>query len=201
MKEESFSPTLTEKLTTNFYLWETRGRGWQVWDCPVELEPPYEPFFHYMPQLPLQKVIDDGRKHTFLSSLTERFLKSLKGPPETQVTPAVDQDIYYDLEPLPFTDTSDIKEIRISLPPKEKIGIEHAEQFLLNLSYCSSPLSFEVIGTSDSIIVQLTCRESDLLQVRQQIQAYFPEAAISEESNFLRNIWDIEAETGLTPKS
>ncbi|MFH1970875.1 MAG: type IV secretion system DNA-binding domain-containing protein [Patescibacteria group bacterium] len=192
---ESFTPTLTEQLTTNFYIWETRGRGWQVWDCPVELEPPYEPFFHYISQLPQQKVIDDGRKHTFLSSLTERFLKSLKGPPEIEVTPTVEQDIYYDLEPLPSTDTSDIKEIRISLPPKQRINIDNAEQFLLNLSYCSSPLSFEVIGTSDSIIVQLTCRESDILQVRQQIQAYFPEAAISEESNFLRNIWDIEAET------
>lgn len=42
--------TLTEHLTANFYNWEKRGRGWQVWDFPVQVEPPFEPFFHATPQ-------------------------------------------------------------------------------------------------------------------------------------------------------
>ena len=60
-----------ELLTQNFYDWEKRGRGWQVWLCPVELEPPFRPFFgHILPSSPAQ---DDTRKPTFFSQLADRL--------------------------------------------------------------------------------------------------------------------------------
>ena len=41
--------TREERLTAQFYDWERRGRGWQLWSYPVELEPPFRPFFgHYV---------------------------------------------------------------------------------------------------------------------------------------------------------
>ena len=30
-------------LTEGFYAWEVRGRGWDVYDFPVALEPPFRP--------------------------------------------------------------------------------------------------------------------------------------------------------------
>ena len=33
----------TEILTERFYDWELRGRGWQVWNYAVDIEPPFRP--------------------------------------------------------------------------------------------------------------------------------------------------------------
>src|SRR5438477_12938759 len=67
------SPPLTpeEQLTQQFYAGEKRGRGWQVWDYPVELEPPFRPFFHYLPATP---GFDVARKPTFCSAVAESML-------------------------------------------------------------------------------------------------------------------------------
>ncbi len=46
------SVSLSEQLTTRFYEWEQRGRGWHVCDFPAELEPEFYPFFgHYMEKI------------------------------------------------------------------------------------------------------------------------------------------------------
>jgi hypothetical protein len=62
---------IEEKLSEQFYGWEVRGRGWQVFSQPVCPEPPFRPFHgHYVaPQPP----IDDGRRPTFLSSLISKW--------------------------------------------------------------------------------------------------------------------------------
>jgi hypothetical protein len=61
-----------ERLTAQFYDWERRGRGWQLWGYPVELEPPFHPFFyHYVEPGP---AVDDSRKPTVLSSLVDGLL-------------------------------------------------------------------------------------------------------------------------------
>lgn len=176
--------TLTEHLTANFYTWEKRGRGWQVWDFPVQVEPPFEPFFHSAPQ---GHVIDDGRKPTVLSSIFGK-LKSKPSHTENVLPPLTD------IDPLPFIDSSVIKEISLSLPPTHKISAETVEHFLLNLSNCSSPLSFEIIGSKDSIIIQFTCRESDSSQLKQQLKAYFPDITLNEDE-VLEKLWDHERKT------
>jgi hypothetical protein len=33
--------TPAQRLTRQFYAWESRGRGWQVWPYAVDLEPPF----------------------------------------------------------------------------------------------------------------------------------------------------------------
>ena len=70
--------TVHEQLAKQFYRWEQRGRGWQVFDEPVYPEPPFVPFDgHYQPEAP---VVDDGRRPTFLSSL---FHKLAGEPPRS----------------------------------------------------------------------------------------------------------------------
>src|ERR1700693_6592962 len=91
MSCESYSAS--EALTRQFYEWEMRGRGWQVWSRPVGLEPPFRPFFgHFVPGSP--GVVDDGRRPTGLS----RFIDGLFKGGSTESPPGVPQD---DVEPEP----------------------------------------------------------------------------------------------------
>jgi len=178
----SYLPSLSEELTANFYLWERRGRGWEVWERPVELEPPFHPFYHFFPEKPPR---DDARRSTFLSSLIEGYRPQSSEEDYRTELP----EWHYEQEPEGFFDESPLREIRLSTSSKQKVTPEVVESLLLNLSYCSLPLSFEIIGTAQMVSVQLTCRESDLAQVRQQLQAYFPDTTVVEESGFLRSLW------------
>jgi excisionase family DNA binding protein len=180
-------PTLSEKLTNNFYLWEKRGRGWQVWDYPVDLEPAYQPFYHEF-ALPEGPGVDDGRKPRLITS----FFKMLFSSNQKQESESHDNEVYLNAAPLAFIDDSHLKEITVSLPSRHKVSIDQTEQLLLNLSYCALPLSFEVIGASDFINVQITCRSPDLYQVTQQLQAYFPDAILHEEDYFLEKFMNRE---------
>src|SRR5580698_9912586 len=78
---ETLALTREERLTAQFYDWERRGRGWQLWAYPVGLEPPFRPFFfHYVESGP---AVDDARKPTALSAFIDGILrrKSLPPPP------------------------------------------------------------------------------------------------------------------------
>ncbi|TKJ32908.1 MAG: hypothetical protein CEE38_22055 [Planctomycetes bacterium B3_Pla] len=186
------APSLSERLTADFYRWEKRGRGWQFWSDVVELEPVYEPFFYH--EIPFQPAVDDGRRPTFLSSLVESIRHSLTGSSEEDETLAPN---YMPDEPEApmFRDDSDLHECTISLSPKQKVSLSYAEELLLNLSSCSLPLSFEIIGTAESSSVQLVCREPDFVQVRQQLNAYFPDAVVYREGQSLASLGDDDKQT------
>ena len=55
-------PSTIEHLTEDFYRWERRGRGWRLAPYPVELEPPYRPFFFRSMLAPHTR--DDGKRPT-----------------------------------------------------------------------------------------------------------------------------------------
>ena len=80
-------------------------------------------------------------------------------------------------------------ELQIALPPAVKISLPAAEQFLLAMSGTAHPLGFEIIGQSDAITVQLSCRRRDASQVREQLAAYFPEAVVTEAEEYLAQAW------------
>jgi hypothetical protein len=71
-----------------------------------------------------------------------------------------------------------------------------AGQFLMSLGDVSRPASFEIIGTSDSIVVQLASAPSDRRQVHEQLQAYFPEALVPERKGYLDALWDLTGAKG-----
>jgi predicted DNA-binding transcriptional regulator AlpA len=182
MASESFSSV--EALTRQFYEWEQRGRGWQVWDRPVVLEPPFRPFYgHFVSaQGP---VADDGRKPTFLSHLVSGFWKGR----DTGTTPVAPLD---EGEPSPayMEDRTALVEVQAVLPPDTKITKDAAGQFLMSLGHVSRPASFEILASSDSILVQLASAPRDERQMREQLQAYFPEALLSERKGYLEAVWD-----------
>lgn len=164
----------SDKLTKNFYKWETRGRGWQVWNYRVVLEPPFEPFNSHLPQY---YPSDDGRKHTLISGLIERVRDSFNSSTREQETPSEPSEDSF-ITPEPFFDDSEIFEISIALPPDEKVTADQTEQFLLALSLCRSPISFEILGTREKIIFQLTCRQGDQLTIEGALRGYFPGAVL-----------------------
>jgi len=189
---DGLSATLAEQLTTDFYRWEKRCRGWQFWYDVVELEPVYEPFFYHY--IPFQPAVDDGRRPTILSSLIERIKRRLIGSAEQQqdYDPSL---LLEEPEPVLFEDNSTLHECTIALPLKQKVDLDYAEQFLLTLSSCSLPLSFEIIGTGESSSIQFVCREPDLGLVRQQLNAYFPDAVVYKEGQTLDGLWDSGKQT------
>jgi len=186
MSCESLSPA--EALTRQFYEWERRGRGWTVWDRPVALEPPFRPFFGHFIAGPAGGLADDGRKPTVLSSFFDGLLKSRGAltPPPVPMEEAEPEPTYID-------EDAQLVEVQAVLPPETKITKDAAGQFLMSLGHFSRPVSFEIIGTGDSIIVQLVAAPGDRRQVREQLQAYFPEALLSERKGYLAAFWD---ETG-----
>lgn len=178
--------TLEERLTAQFYEWERRGRGWQVWEYPVELEPPFRPFlFHYAVPGP---AVDDARKPTILSSLVDGIF----GKRPTPAPAFPDPSIYEAPESTPelFFAEEPLVEFHIALPSGTKISKDAAGRVLVNLTYASSPIAFEVVGTKGTIVTQFACLEPDRAQLAQQVLAHFPEATITEHDQFLEGLWD-----------
>jgi hypothetical protein len=184
---ESLSPG--EALTRNFYAWERRGRGWQVWDDPVALEPPFRPFFHAA-GLPT-RAPDDGRRPgvlELLSGLFGRNDRSVEAEPESKVAPAELLE-----EPLPWSaeaGSSDLVELKVTLPAETEITREAAEHLLLALSSASEPLSFELVGTGRHATLQLAVRREDLSTTRQAIEGYCWEAVTTEREGALKDWWN-----------
>ena len=176
---------LSEELTQNFYRWEKRGRGWQVYDYPVEIEPPYEPFFHYISQKP---ALDDGRKETIFSKLKEK-LKSLLIEEKKKTETFVFEENLSEPLPEPFIKDFKLSFFEITLPSQEIPDFSKVEQFLLSLKYLSAPISFEIIGTFDGIFIQFSCHEKDYFNFLEQLKTFFPEIVIDQTPDLLEKYW------------
>ncbi len=174
--------TLSERLTSQFYDWERLGRGWYVFDTPVELEPVFIPFFgHFAPPSP---VIDDGKRHTVLSYLSQSVRNALTPKAHTPEEPQIEY------EPLAYRFESEkpLNSFSISLPDEEKLRPNEIVQFLVMLSYTQAHISFEIFATAQTIRLQFVCRESDSLHIESQVKAYFPKCIIHDQSGTLTHI-------------
>ncbi len=183
--------TKEELISAQFYAWEKRGRGWQTWDHPVELEPPFEPFpGYYLP------TADDGRRPTGLSSFVEKLrgATNLAEPQSELLLEGLAEP-----EPAAFFDDSPLIEIQIALPTKSNANREVAERFLSSLRTTELPASFEVIGLGDQIAMQFVCRKADATLLRSNLRAYFHDARFQETNNFLIDHWSQIASAGNIP--
>jgi hypothetical protein len=162
-----------------------RGRGWQVWERPVAIEPPFRPFFGHYLSGNRAPAADDGRKPTFFSNLVDGLFRGRN----TEIGANTISD---DREPSPayLEDPTPLVELQAVLPPDTKITKDAAGQFLMSLGDVSRPASFEIVGTSDSILVQLASAPRDERQMREQLQAYFPDTLLSERKGYLDAVWD-----------
>lgn len=171
-----------EQLSEQFYQWEKRGRGWQVFDEPIYPEPPFRPFEgHYQPELP---AVDDGRRPTFLSSLFQNIVGNRT--PESPAPPQIAED---EPEPQPLVRDS-LVELQTSLPANLNIPKEAFEQFLLNLSLCHEPIAFELVGAEQRVTAQFAAHREDAPLVRRQLQAHFSEAVFQARENTLELAWN-----------
>src|ERR1039458_9505113 len=175
-------PTAHEQFSEQFRRWELRGRGWQVFDEPVDPEPPFVPFHgHYLPESP---VVDDGRRPTVLSSLFRKLTS-----PRPEAPPVIPEP---EEEPEPQSLVREkLIEFQASLPDKLDIPKEAFEQFLLNLSLCREPIVFELIGSHKKVVAQFVAGLCDAPLLRRQLQAYFPEAVFVPHEGGLEQAWQV----------
>ena len=83
-------PTAHEQLSEQFYKWELRGRGWQVYDEPVHLEPPFVPFT--IRRVPKTPPVDTGSRPSFLGSLVRGLGQKLATQPPPQIESEPEED-------------------------------------------------------------------------------------------------------------
>jgi hypothetical protein len=171
---------LHEQLSQQFYQWEQRGRGWQVFPEPVTPEPPFRPFngYHQPPQT------DDTSRPSALSSFLNRFSgRSPKSDnPPTQPEP--------EEEPEPDILIRDsLVELQTSLPAKLDISKDAFEHFLHTLSHCREPIAFELFGTEGRVVAQFVAAEDDAPLLRRQLEAHFPEATFIPTQDTLKDAW------------
>jgi len=177
-------------LSKAFVVWETRGRGWSLFDFPVELEPPFLPLY-YLLSIPETPVFDDGRKKTFWSDLfssptdnSAAVTSYRKQVSDYQLVIAEASEPFY----CQYYN-AEFVELQIILPKDLKLSKGAAENLLLSFSHLSHPVSFEVIGSNQEIIIQFVLTEKDRLQVRQQLKAHLPTCVIRETSDYLSELW------------
>ncbi|MBX7208557.1 MAG: type IV secretion system DNA-binding domain-containing protein [Verrucomicrobiaceae bacterium] len=171
---------LDDALTDQFYRWELRGRGWQLFDGPVSIEPPFRPFFgHYLPSDD-RAGADTGRRHTMASALIEG-VRGLIAPPVERKTHDTADD-----EPGPFyEERGDMVEVQIALPDVKGVRFDAGGAWLLSLSACREPVAFELVGTSREIVAQFAAGVDDAGILARQIAAHFPGAQTAEQRGYL----------------
>jgi hypothetical protein len=162
------APSTSAILTRQFYEWERRGRGWHRAACTVDLEPPFVPFWRH--GLPETGIIDDGK----VPSLFQRLVGLLPSNPEQE------REQPEEIAAYPFEEESPLAIFSIAIPKDGRAPHEHMEQLLVMLSYRRRPMSFEIVGTSETVAFQVTCRDADTQYVLTQLGAYFPNHGIRQ---------------------
>ena len=161
--------TRSEQATLNFYTWEYWGRGHYLFETPVEIEPPYQNFQHkvYTPR----KRIDDGQVPGLFATIKNLII------PEKEVPKAqVEQEV------LPiYMETNQVPELvgfSISFPTGQDITPQISQELLTMLTFTEHPISFEIVGSRDTITIQMVSSTDDEDRLASQLQAYFPAADI-----------------------
>ena len=184
--EDASSLSIPERLTRGFFEWEQRGRGWEDFDHTVFLEPRFRPFFHD-PSVGFGPITDDGRRKSLVGTIvdgTRALFGGRKGSPDPGFTWSE-----WEHGPEALEEDDGLTEVQISLPPDYTAPRDTVEQFLVGLPHLAFPVSFEVIGTAESIAVQLVCRDYDWASVKHQVAAHFPEAVVTASGDFLDTGW------------
>ncbi|MFT5890394.1 MAG: hypothetical protein ACI9Y7_000484 [Dokdonia sp.] len=159
-----------EKATLNFYEWDYLGRGYYSYNEQVDLEPNYVPFRHTT--ISHEKYIDDGRVPSLLDDFIGLFSKKEVKEEVVEDTPVfkANRSSYTELN----------AGFSLSFRKGEEISSLISGEFLNMLSFSEAPISFEIIGTYDSITIQIACSQSDKLRIESHLKAYFPLVIIKD---------------------
>lgn len=175
--------SLAESLTRQFYDWEWRGRGWLLWDEPVQLEPPFEPFRYHLPDY--RPAFDDGRRHTWFSGLVAYLTESAK-PSNDDPADEAGHPIGY---PEPDGEPADHAEYELLLPQEITVPKQAMLHWLLSLSLMDSPVAFEILGQEGSVSYRLACHASASRHLLAQCHAHLQGAVLRPVERPLRESW------------
>jgi len=166
--------TLGEQATLNFYQWEYRGRGYHLFNTPVHIEPPYQPFRHVNATDTIR--IDDGKVPNFLERIISVFDKPKELPSKQEVI----------LEPhyQKANDVPELKGISITFPKNQEISPAVTVEFLNLLSFSQHPISFELLGKDNHISIQLVSSVEDTERLTSLLKAYFPQVIINHIDHY-----------------
>lgn len=159
--------SLSEQATINFYEWEYLTRGYYHFETAVEIEPPYIPFKPITQESGV--YVDDGKA----PNLFQRLGNLIK----TEVTPETKKITYP--TPLEYTPSTELSGFSITFPAGSDINANLNIELLHFLTFSERPISFEIIGTSETINFQFIVHPKDLSRVESQLKAYFPAVIIS----------------------
>ncbi|MFN0279171.1 MAG: type IV secretory system conjugative DNA transfer family protein [Pyrinomonadaceae bacterium] len=166
-----------------------------MFDFPVDLEPPFRPFYYFEPDK--GPITDDGRIPTFFSRIFGGLSRPNSLDRESLESFAQNQDRYQtyiaEADEPEFCGHyhDDFQAVQLVLPKDFKVIKAVAEHFLLSLAYAAHPISFEVIGNSEKIVVQFAATQHDFPQLRQQLEAHLPDALLhgGAGSGYLADNW------------
>lgn len=153
-------------LTEQFYRWERRGRGWHLFDEPVDLEPAFDPFLGHFVH---GEIIDDGLRPRWWHRI---FAKPASNPIETNPKTVEaygrsegDENVIY----------------RVSIPKAYVAAPSSTEHLLTMLALGKQTFGFEVIATNAEATLQFTCKAAGTHWLEAQLKAYFPECSVARE--------------------
>ena len=160
-----------EQLSEQFFRWEERGRGWQVYAEPVRPEPPFRPYYGNF--LPFTQVPDSGLKPRIWNQLFSRLFEKPKPAPPPPPEETEPEPTLLVREPL--------VELQVLLPADLDIARESFEQFFRNLGQCHEPVAFELLGTAKRVLAQFAASVADVPIVRRQLAAHFPDVEFRQK--------------------
>lgn len=156
--------------------WEQRTRGGAVWPHRVPIEPAFSPLF---PKERTPKaIIDDARR----PGLLERPRLTAREPTAVEVARSSET-------PMAMTQR-EIVEFELLLPADFAVKPGVARSWLASLRSLVEPLSFEMLGLPDRVVVVVACGVVDAASVIGSLHSYFPEAKARERRDFLRQEWE-----------
>ena len=172
-------PSAHEYFSQQFQKWEERGRGWQVFDQPVQPEPPFVPFLRRA--MTDNPVVDDGCRPSFLGSL----FRGLAPKPAPVVEPEPEEEP----EPTPLVRDS-LVELQVALPADLDIARDSFEQLFRSLALSREPVVFELLGTHRRVLAQFAASVEDAPTVQRQLTAHFPDVQFRQQTGTLEQAWD-----------
>lgn len=185
---------LSEYLTTQFYAWEKRGRGWEIFDEPVHLESEFIPFFGHLPP-ERNTQIDDGRRPMFFPKIQEA-LGLWKKPTGTTLSDEAFGKLeeLYPIQAYLYNNENPVTEFQINFDKDTRVVFENIEQLLLMLSTSVGIVGFEIFGTDEKITIQFVCTGKNTGSFKSFIGAYAPGVVVSENHHNLLHSLDLEQE-------
>ena len=141
-------------LTMGFYLWELRTRGTQLFEQPVELEPPFIP---YVPYPHFANTDTYSTKTNFWEGLVPSFFRRWlfkKRLPPVDIEAEIQK--YYLPAPIPQFDYGKQVTFEITIPSKLLSNPPEANQLAHFLGTSTVPISCELVATENHIRLFIT---------------------------------------------